>query len=205
MFARLTTRLSMITMLGACTLACGSGAPAMPMPQIGKHAPDFSARGADGKVHKLSDYRGSKVVLEWGSPTCEFTAQQYDTGNMQRLQAYAARHKMVWLSINTASPDKGSYLSPSAAEALTKKRGAKITSFLFDTTGSVGRLYGATSTPTVYVVNTSGNLAYAGPVTAAWGDPRTARSYVKDALAQVVAGRPVSNPLVRQYGCPIKY
>ena len=202
---RLTLTILAITTVGVGALVYRSPAVAMPMPSIGKRAPDFSARGADGKMHKLSDYRGSTVVLEWGSPNCEFTVQQYDTGNMQRLQAYAAQHKIVWLSINTAAPDKGGYLSPNAAVALTKKRGAKITSFLFDTTGTVGRLYGATSTPTVYVINASGNLAYAGPVTAAWGDPRTAQNYVKDALLQVVAGKPVSNPVVRPYGCPIKY
>ena len=202
---RLTMAISAITTFGVAALAYSPPALAMVQPPIGKRAPDFSARGADGKLHKLSDYRGSTVVLEWTSPICEFTAQQYDTGNMQRLQSFAAQHKIVWLSIDTAARDKASYLSPSAAVALTKKRGAQITSFLFDTRGTVGRLYGATSTPTVYVVNASGNLVYAGPVSAAWGDPRTTKNYVKDALAQVVAGKSVSNPLVRQYGCPIKY
>ena len=103
---RLTLAISAITAFGAGALLYLSPAAAMSVPSIGKRAPDFSARGADGKMHKLSDYRGSTVVLEWTNPLCEFTAQQYDTGNMQRLQAFAAQHKVVWLTIETAAPDK---------------------------------------------------------------------------------------------------
>jgi cytochrome oxidase Cu insertion factor (SCO1/SenC/PrrC family) len=32
---------------------------------VGDQAPDFSLPGSDGKVHKLSDYRGKTVVLAW--------------------------------------------------------------------------------------------------------------------------------------------
>jgi hypothetical protein len=42
--------------------------PVSPEPvqlEVGDMAPPFSLQGSDGKVHKLSDYRGKTVVLAW--------------------------------------------------------------------------------------------------------------------------------------------
>ena len=192
-------------LLGVGLLTFPQSAYAISSPAIGTPAPDFTAQGADGARHRLSEYRGSTVVLEWTSPVCEFTAQQYNSGNMQALQNLAAQHKVVWLSIDTAAPGKPGYLTADAATQLTKQRGAKITSFLFDPAGVIGRMYGATSTPSVYIINASGALVYQGAVSAPGGDPRTARNYVKEALEQVFAGKPISTATTRQYGCPVEY
>jgi peroxiredoxin len=172
----------------------------------GALAPDFTAAGSDGARHHLSDHRGSTVVLEWTSPICEFTAQQYDSGNMQALQAYAAEHKVVWLSIDTAAPGKPGYLTEAAAVNLTKARGATITSFLFDPTGEIGQRYGAKSTPSIYVIDPSGTLVYQGAVNEQTrGDPRKVQNYVRPALDDVLSGKPVSLASTRQYGCPVEY
>ncbi len=179
---------------------------ALSSPANGAPAPDFTAVGSDGAQHRLSDYRGSTVVLEWTSPICEFTVPQYDSGNMQALQAYAAEHKVVWLSINTAAPGKPGYLTAAAAESLTKARGATITSFLFDPTGEIGQRYGAKSTPSIYVIDPSGTLVYQGAVNEQTrGDPRKAQNYVRPALDEVLSGKPVSLASTRQYGCPVEY
>lgn len=192
-------------LLSAGVLVSPRPAYAISSPAVGAIAPDFTALGADGAQHRLSEYRGSTVVLEWTSPVCEFTAQQYNSGNMQALQNLAAQHKVVWLSIDTAAPGKPGYLTANAAAQLTKQRGAKITSFLFDPAGKIGRLYGAKSTPSVYIISASGDLIYQGAVSAPGGDPRTARNYVKEALENVFAGKPVSTSTTRQYGCPVEY
>ena len=179
---------------------------ALSSPANGAPAPDFTAVGSDGAQHRLSDYRGSTVVLEWTSPICEFTVPQYDSGNMQALQAYAAEHKVVWLSIDTAAPGKPGYLTAAAAEGLTKARGATITSFLFDPTGEIGQRYGAKSTPSIYVIDPSGTLVYQGAVNEQTrGDPRKSQNYVRPALEEVLSGRPVSLASTRQYGCPVEY
>ena len=179
---------------------------ALSSPANGAPAPDFTAVGSDGAQHRLSDYRGSTVVLEWTSPICEFTVPQYDSGNMQALQAYAAEHKVVWLSINTAAPGKPGYLTAAAAESLTKARGATITSFLFDPTGEIGQRYGAKSTPSIYVIDPSGTLVYQGAVNEQTrGDPRKSQNYVRPALEEVLSGKPVSLASTRQYGCPVEY
>ena len=179
---------------------------ALSSPANGAPAPDFTAVGSDGAQHRLSDYRGSTVVLEWTSPVCEFTKQQYDSGSMQALQAYAAEHKVVWLSIDTAAPGKPGYLTATAAESLTQARGAKITSFLFDPTGEIGQRYGAKSTPSIYVIDPSGALVYQGAVNEQTkGDPAKAHNYVRPALDEVLSGKSVSLASTRQYGCPVEY
>lgn len=55
--------------VGACAMAAvlsaGSQAPQGPELKVGDQAPDFALPGSDGKVHKLSDYKGKTVVLAW--------------------------------------------------------------------------------------------------------------------------------------------
>jgi len=193
-------------LFGAGVLPYVEPSYALSSPANGAPAPDFTALGSDGAQHRLSDYRGSTVVLEWTSPVCEFTAQQYNSGNMQALQAYAAEHKVVWLSIDTAAPGKRGYLTAAAAVSLTKARGATITSFLFDPTGEIGQRYGAKSTPSIYVIDPSGTLVYQGAVNEQTrGDPRKAQNYAQPALDEVLSGKPVSLASTRQYGCPVEY
>jgi peroxiredoxin len=198
--------LAPVILFGVGVLPHAERSYALSSPANGALAPDFTALGSDGAQHHLSDYRGSTVVLEWTSPVCEFTAQQYDSGNMQALQAYAAEHKVVWLSIDTAAPGKPGYLTAAAAVNLTRARGATITSFLFDPTGEIGQRYGAKSTPSIYVIDPSGILVYQGAVSEQTrGDPRKAQNYVRPALDEVLSGKTVSLASTRQYGCPVEY
>lgn len=169
---------------------------------IGAPAPDFTARGADGKSHRLSDYRGSTIVLEWTSPVCEVTGQYYDSGKMQALQRDAARRKIVWLAIDTAAPGKPGYLTAEAAKRLVAKRGMAVGAFLFDPDGAIGRRYGARATPSAYIVNPKGALVYQGAIaTSAARGP----SHVQSALDDLAAGRAVATPLTPQRGCPVEY
>lgn len=172
---------------------------------IGQAPPDFNLLGSDGRRHRLSDYRGKVVVLEWTSPACPFTAAKYASGQMQDSQKAAARQKVVWLSINTSAPDRPGYLAPAAAKSRVAKLGAKVTAFLFDD-GRTGRAYGAKTTPAAYIIGRNGKLAYEGAV----DDDDTARgevkhNYITEALADITAGRPVATPETRQYGCPVEY
>ena len=54
--------------------------------RVGERAPDFTATDSNGKVHKLSEYAGKYVVLEWTNRGCPYTQKHYNSGNMQRLQ-----------------------------------------------------------------------------------------------------------------------
>jgi hypothetical protein len=172
---------------------------------IGQAAPDFTLMGSDGRQHKLSDYRGKVVVLEWTSSACPFTAAKYKSGQIQDTQKAAARQHVVWLSINTSHPGQPGYLTPAQAKARIGQIGAKVTAFLLDD-GKTGRAYGAKDTPAGYVIGRTGQVLYQG----AFDDDDMARgeihhNYVTEALDDIAAGHPVAVPQTRQYGCPVEY
>jgi peroxiredoxin len=173
---------------------------------IGSTAPTFEAPGADGKRHRLSDYHGKIVVLEWTSPVCPYTAVKYNSGAMQALQKYAANHQVVWLSVDTAAADRAGHLTASAARKRIAETRATVTGFLFDTNGKIARSYGAKTTPSFFIVDRTGKLAYEG----AMDDENSAdqpqpKNYVRDALDDLTANVTVRQPETRPYGCGIEY
>jgi peroxiredoxin len=192
----------------AGALAFARAATAQPLAHlnVGAPAPAFSAPGADGRTHSLGDYRGKVVVLEWTNPACPFTAEKYRTGAIQRLQRSAAKQGFVWLSVVTGAKGKPSYLTPAQARARVAKLHAKVTTFLFDRDGRVGRAYGAKTTPSFFIVDQKGRLAYQGAIDAD-GDAsgKDTRSYVQAALDDLAAGRAVRTPATRPYGCEVTY
>jgi hypothetical protein len=172
---------------------------------VGQPAPDFNLLGSDGRRHRLSDYRGKIVVLEWTGPACPFTAAKYKSGQLQTVQAAATRQGVVWLSINTSHEGQPGYLTPATAKVRIKDIGAKVTALLLDD-GKIGRAYGVKTTPTGYVIGPKGTLLYQG----AFDDDEMARgeihrNYVTEALADLAANRPVGTPQTRTYGCPVEY
>jgi peroxiredoxin len=174
--------------------------------EVGAQAPQFTAKGADGKRHSLHDYAGKLVVLEWTNPVCPFTAVKYKSGAMQALQRYAASRQIVWLSIDTASPDKAGYLTPPAARARIAQMHATVTAFLFDIDGNIARSYGAKTTPSFFVVNRDGKLAYEGAMDdQIFADQDKGREYVKSALDDLVAGRRVQKTETQPQGCAVEY
>jgi peroxiredoxin len=173
---------------------------------VGTQAPQFTAKGADGKQHSLHDYAGKLVVLEWTNPVCPFTAIKYKSGAMQALQRYAASRQIVWLSIDTAAPDKAGYLTPSAARARIAQTHATVTAFLFDVDGNIARSYGAKTTPSFFVVNRDGKLAYEGAMDEqVFADQAAGSEYVRSALDDLVAGRRVQKTETQPQGCAVEY
>jgi hypothetical protein len=174
--------------------------------EAGATAPAFSAGGADGQRHNLRDYAGKLVVLEWTNPVCPFTAVKYKNGAMQALQSYAASHDIVWLSIDTASPEKAGYLNAAAARARIARTHARVTAFLFDLDGNIARSYGAKTTPSFFVVDRNGKLAYQGAMDdQVFADDATGREYMKSALADLLAGHRVQTSETRPQGCAVEY
>jgi len=173
---------------------------------IGAQAPLFSAAGADRRQHSLRDYAGKLVVLEWTSPVCPFTAVKYENGAMQSLQRYAASHDVVWLSIDTAAPDKAGYLSPAAASARIAHTHATVSAFLFDRDGEIARSYGAKTTPSFFIIDRGGKLAYQGAMDdQVFADQDQGREYMKAALSDLLAGQHVKTPETEAQGCAIEY
>ena len=174
--------------------------------EIGQHAPDFSLMGADGKPHALSDYTGKIVVLEWTSPICPYTRAKYSNGKMQSLQRAAAAKGVVWLTINTSSPGKPGYLTPAKAKARVASTHARVTAFLLDTDTRVGRLYGAKTTPSFFIIGKDAALAYQGAIDDdVYANGHATKNYVTEALTALEADRQVPTPETRPYGCGVDY
>ena len=189
--------------IGLGGLAQGTGLGRV---DVGAQAPQFTAKGADGKQHSLRDYAGKLVVLEWTNPVCPFTAVKYKSGTMQALQRYAASRQIVWLSIDTAAPDKAGYLTAPAARARIAQTHATVTAFLFDVDGNIARSYGAKTTPSFFVVDRDGKLAYEGAMNdQVFADDIAGREYVKSALDDLVAGRRVQKTETQPQGCAVEY
>jgi len=183
--------------------------PATAAVQVGQPAPDFTGTDSQGNIQRLSDYRGKVVVLEWTNHDCPFVGKHYGAGNMQAQQKEAAANGVVWLSIVSSAPGKQGHVSAGEANRLTAERGASPTAVVLDPEGRIGQLYGAKTTPHMYVIDAQGKLVYAGGIDSIASTDATdiapATQYVRAALAEVLAGKPVSVPVSQPYGCSVKY
>lgn len=177
--------------------------------QIGKAAPNFTLTDTNGKTHSLSEFKGKTVVLEWLNHDCPYVVKHYDGKNMQSLQKTYTDKGVVWLSINSSADGKQGNFPPEKANALTKEKGAHPTAVLLDAKGDVGKLYGAKTTPQMFVINPEGILAYNGAIddkpTTDQDDLKGAKNYVASALDEITAGKAVSVASSKPYGCGVKY
>jgi peroxiredoxin len=175
----------------------------------GETAPDFTLKDSKGNSQKLSSFSGKFVVLEWMNPECPFVKKHYSTGNMQSLQKEYTGKGIVWLSIISSAPGKQGYCTGPQAEANTKDQKAVPTAVLLDPSGEVGQLYGAKTTPHMFVINPEGKLIYMGAIdsirSANSSDCAKADNYVRQTLNAALAGKPVPNPETKSYGCSVKY
>jgi len=177
--------------------------------QIGEPAPAFTAIDTSGKSHNLGDFRGQPVILEWTNHDCPYVRKHYNSGNMQQQQRAATQQGAVWLSIISSAPGKQGHVTPAQADTLTVQRNAAPSAVLIDEQGDIGRLYGARTTPHMYIIDADGKLAYMGGIdsipSANPADIAQATQYVPAALAQVMQEKPATSSVTRPYGCSVKY
>ncbi|WCM92785.1 redoxin domain-containing protein [Acidovorax sp. NCPPB 2350] len=193
----------------ATSLALAAAGTAQAAAAVGQPAPGFTLTDTAGKTVRLADYRGRTVVLEWTNPGCPFVRKHYDSGNMPATQKDAQGQGVVWLAINSTEKASADYLEPPKLAAWLRERQAAPTAVLMDEEGTVGHAYGARTTPHLYIVDPQGTLVYAGGIdsipSARPADIDRATNYVKAALADVAARRPIATASTQPYGCSIKY
>lgn len=205
-FPRLTARACgaalVCAMLALPSLAAQSVQPGAP-------APDFTATDSTGKAVTLSALKGKTVVLEWTNDGCPYVRKHYGTDTMQKLQRDATAKGVVWLSVISSAPGQQGYATGLEADKLTQERKAAPTAVLLDPKGDLGRLYGASTTPHMFVIEPKGTIAYAGGIDdKPSSNPETikpARPFVREALDALAAGQPVKTASARPYGCSVKY
>jgi peroxiredoxin len=184
-------------------------AAAYAAPQPGDPAPNFSLTDINGQKHSLADYKGKYVVLEWNNPECPFVHKHYDSGNMQNLQKSAESKGVIWLTINSASASAQAEQPAGQIQNFLKSEHASPTAYLQDSNGTVGQLYGAKTTPDMYVISPDGKLVYEGAIdNKPTPDPEDipgSTNYVKAALDESMAGKPVTVSTTKPYGCHVRY
>ncbi|HYD86503.1 MAG TPA: thioredoxin family protein [Vitreimonas sp.] len=175
----------------------------------GAQAPNFSAPDANGQTRSLQEFRGRTVVLEWTNHGCPYVRKHYDSRNMQTLQQEATANGVVWLQIISSAPGEQGHLDGAGARARVQTDGAHPTATLLDPSGTIGRTYGAATTPHMYVINPQGVLVYQGAIddrpSARPSSLEGANNYVRAALADLAAGRAVTTAQTTPYGCNVKY
>src|ERR1700726_1584136 len=196
-------------LLTAITTLAAGALYASDVPPVGSAAPDFSAPDANGKTHSLSEYKGKYVVLEWFNPECPFVKKHYGSDNMQKLQAEYTAKGVVWLTIDSnAAGTEGNITGDQANKIMTSWK-TKQTALLLDPESKVARVYGAKNTPDMIVINPEGKIVYEGAIDSKASpnpaDIPSSTNYVKNALDESLAGKPVSNPTTKPYGCSVKY
>jgi peroxiredoxin len=178
-------------------------------PPVGSTAPDISATDSKGKTQTLSQYKGKYIVLEWFNPECPFVKKHYGSGNMQKLQQEFTGKGVVWLTIDSSAPGTEGNLTAEQANAKIAEWKAHSTAFLLDPDGKAGRSYGAKNTPHMFIINPEGKVIYEGAIdskpTANPSDIASSTNYVKVALDESLAGKTVTTPSSRPYGCSVKY
>jgi peroxiredoxin len=175
----------------------------------GQAAPEFALADIQGKPQKLSAYRGKYVVLEWFNSECPFVQKHYESGNMQSLQKKYGDKGVVWLTVNSTSPESSNYRDAARSQQIVKDWKINSTALMLDADGKVGQAYGARTTPHMWVIDPSGKVIFVGGIddkaTFRAADVKDARNFVAAALDESMAGKAVSVSAATPYGCSVKY
>ncbi len=193
----------------AIALAVAAAPITIQASRVGAPAPDFRGTDTKGTVHSLSDFQGKWVVLEWHNEGCPYVKKHYGGQNMQKLQQEWTSRGVVWLTVLSSAEGQQGHMAAAQADAYFAAQKAAQTAILLDASGEIGRLYDAKTTPHMFVVNPEGVLVYNGAIddkpTSDLADLAGATNFVSAALADGMAGKPVTTATSRPYGCGIKY
>jgi peroxiredoxin len=176
------------------------GVPAFAEAEVGKPAPAFTLKDETGKEHSLAQYKGKVVVLEWTNPECPFVKRHYESDTMATtLKGFDAK-KVVWLAVDSTAHN-------TPAKSAEWKKGEGFTyPVLQDASGTVGKSFGAKTTPHMYVIDEQGVVRYAGAID---DDPRGKNekktNHVKTTVDALLTGKPVPAATTTPYGCSVKY
>ncbi|NEX22496.1 redoxin domain-containing protein [Thiorhodococcus mannitoliphagus] len=190
-------------------LGAGAALAAVEGAKVGQPAPGFEMTDTKGQPRSLAEMKGKVVVLEWANFECPYTRKHYDSGNMQALQREAAEAGAEWLVVISSAPGEEGHVSAEEANRLIAERDGAPAAVLLDEEGTLGRLYGAKTTPHMYVVDKDGVLAYMGGIdsiaSARVEDVSAAEPWFGDALRAVLKGEEPARAVTRPYGCSVKY
>jgi peroxiredoxin len=168
---------------------------------IGAVAPKWTnLAGVDDKQHSLDDLKDAKaVVVVFTCNHCP-VAVAYEDRLIQLTRDYQNKGvAVVAINVNNLEEDK--------LPAMKRRAQSKGFNFpyLYDPTQLIGRAYGATVTPHVFLLDGERKLAYKGAIDDNMNADKVSRHYLREAIDAVLAGKPVATATTQQRGCSIKY
>lgn len=200
----LTSKLTMIFAVLWISTACYASGP-----EVGKIAPDFVGYDTQGNSIQLSELFGKPIVLEWTNHECPYVKKHYNSGNMQRTQRLITEQGAIWISVISSAKGEQGYVSGQEAEQLTQSRGAYASMVLLDPEGVIGKLYGAKTTPQMFLIDETGTVRYMGAIddkpSARPSSLKGATNFVTNAWHALKSGQQVSPSVTKPYGCSVKY
>jgi len=200
---------SLVTTAALAAALALSPALALAAAEPGKPAPAFGVKDAAGKEHKLADYDGKWLVLEWFNKDCPYVKKHYGSGNMQTLQKEVTGKDVAWLTVISSAEGKQGYLTPEQAVEVAKSSKSSADATLLDVDGTMGKAYGAKTTPHMFLINPKGQVVYAGAIDDNdSSDPSVipdSKNYVRTAVESGLAGKDVEVTSSKAYGCSVKY
>ncbi|WP_413578651.1 redoxin domain-containing protein [Bdellovibrio sp. HCB290] len=177
--------------------------------KVGSPAPDFAVTDAQGKPQNLKDYKGKYVILEWYNKDCPYVRKHYDSKNMQKIQADMTGKGVVWLTVISSAKEKQGYLAPAEAIANGAKEASKASAILLDASGTMGKAYGAKTTPHMFLIDPEGKIRYAGAIDDNDSSDKktveTAQNYIVAATSSAMKGEKIAKETSKPYGCSVKY
>ncbi len=183
--------------------------PALAGAKVGDPMPAFSATSIDGVLLSNETLEDQTYVLEWTNDGCPFVKKHYNAGNMQATQTEATEAGAVWIQIISSAPGKQGYVTPEQARELNTSRDGAPTHVVLDEEGTLGKLFGAKTTPHMYIADRTDTLRYAGAIdsipSASIADIENAENYVISAITAINAGEEIETRQSKPYGCSVKY
>src|SRR4029077_4844865 len=163
-------------------------------------APDFTAVDENGVSHKLAAYKGHAVVLEWTNSECPFVERHYESGAMKKLATALGAKDVVWLAVNSTYTN-----TPDDTKEWKAEQGFSYAT-LQDPDGNLGHMYGAKTTPHMFVIDAAGVLLYrAASADDRQGKQSTPKNYVDGAVHALLASSSPNPAETQSYGCSVKY
>lgn len=193
--------MALATLVTSAAVANADDAAAHHGVEIGQQGPAFNGlEGVDGKTHSLDEYADAKlVVLVFTCNHCP-VAQAYQDRLIELAEDYQGKGvQVVAINVNNMEADKLPAMKERAAE-----KGFNFP-YLYDPSQEIGREYGATVTPHVFVLDQNRKVAYMGSVDDNQNPDNVTQHYLRDALDALLAGQTPETTSTKQFGCGIKY
>jgi len=171
---------------------------------LGAKAPDFNLKGVDGKMHSLADYADKKALVVIVSCNHCPTVIEYEDRMIAIQRDYAGKGVEL-IAINSNETDGHPTDSLEHMVERAKDKGFKFP-YLRDDTQDIARALGAVRTPEVFLFGPDRTLVFHGRIDDNASNPSAVKRHdLREALDEVLAGKPVTVPNTTPVGCTVKW